>query len=195
MNKNSKWYAGGLVLVGIVAGIALVSAGTSAVHWAGSVEFCGTFCHSMDAAYASYQKGLHGATNSGFNVGCSDCHLKYESVRPISQAQVIGLLVHKAQSGMVSGWGEIRGTLSTPEKQIAHRPAMAEAVKKWMLSVDYVTCRGCHDLGNFKTNPAKPMVGAMHKAMNDNPKTDCIACHATAGHNYEASAPAPASGS
>ena len=33
MNKNSKWYAGALVLVGVVVGVALVSAGTSVVHW------------------------------------------------------------------------------------------------------------------------------------------------------------------
>ena len=79
MNKNSKWYAGALVLVGVgvVVGVALVSAGTSVVHWSGSTQFCGTFCHSMDAAYASFQKGQHGKLNSGYEVGCVDCHLKY----------------------------------------------------------------------------------------------------------------------
>ena len=62
---------------------------------------------------------------------------------------------------------------------------MAEAVQKWMVSVDYVTCRGCHDIGNMKVNPAKPMVAPMHKAFADQPKTDCVACHSTAGHKYE----------
>ena len=52
-NKNGKWYGAGLVLVGAVSGGALVSAGTSVVHWSGSTEFCGAFCHSMDAACAS----------------------------------------------------------------------------------------------------------------------------------------------
>lgn len=64
-NKNGKWYGAGLVLVGAVIGVALVSAGTSVVHWSGSTEFCGTFCHSMDAAYASYKKGQHAQTFSG----------------------------------------------------------------------------------------------------------------------------------
>jgi cytoChrome c-type protein napC len=184
-NKNSKWYASGLVLIGAVIGVALVSAGTSVVHWAGTNEFCGTFCHSMDAAYASYKKGLHFQTHSGATAGCSDCHLKYESVHGISQAQVVGLLWHKAVSGTSSLWGEIRGTMNTPEKQIEKRAELGEAVHQWMLSVDYVTCRGCHDVGNMKVNPAKPMVAPMHKAFADQPKTDCIACHRTAGHNYE----------
>ena len=109
MNKNSKWYAGALVLVGVVVGVALVSAGTSVVHWSGSTQFCGTFCHSMDAAYASYQKGQHAATHSGFKAECVDCHLKYESVHSISQAQVVGLLWHKAVSGTNSLIGEITG--------------------------------------------------------------------------------------
>ena len=98
-NKNGKWYGAGLVLVGAVVGVALVSAGTSVVHWSGSTEFCGTFCHSMDAAYASYKKGQHAQTFSGAKAECVDCHLKYESVHSISQAQVVGLLWHKAVSG------------------------------------------------------------------------------------------------
>ena len=85
MNRNSKWFVGGLLIVGIVLGVALVSAGTAVVHWSGSTQFCGTFCHSMDDAYASYKKGLHGQTHSGFNVGCVDCHLKYESEHSIGR--------------------------------------------------------------------------------------------------------------
>ena len=186
MNKNSKWYAGALVLAGVAAGVVLVSAGTSVVHWSGSTQFCGSFCHSMDAAYASYKKGQHFQTNSGFSVGCTECHLKYESTRGISQAQVVGLLWHKAVSGSTSLWGEIRGSLNTPEMQIAHRPEMAKTVTEWMRSTDYVTCRGCHDPLNFKANPAKPMVAPMHKALAENPKAkiDCLGCHPNAGHKY-----------
>lgn len=184
-NKNSKWYASAMVLVGVVVGVALVSAGTSVVHWSGSNAFCGTFCHSMDAAYASYQKGQHFQTNSGFQAECVDCHLKYKPVKNISQPQVVGMLWHKAVSGSISLWGQIRGTLSTPEKQIAHRPEMAETVTNWMVSTGFVNCRSCHDLHNFKVNPAKAMVAPMHKAMADKPETNCVMCHSQAGHKYE----------
>ena len=157
-NKNSKWFASGLVLVGIVVGVALVSAGTAVVHWSGSTQFCGTFCHSMDRVYAAYQHGLHGKTNVGVEVGCVDCHLKYESEKSISQAQVVGLLWHKAMSGSSSLWGEIRGTMSTPEKQKAMQNELSEKYLKWARSTGFQNCRGCHDLNNFKVNPAKPMV-------------------------------------
>lgn len=182
--KNSKWYAAAMVLVGIVVGVGLVSAGTSVVHWSGTNQFCGTFCHSMDAAYASYQKGLHAKTNSGYNVDCVDCHLKYRPKKDYSQAEVVGMLWHKATSGANSLWGEIRGTLDTPEKQIEHRAEMAEAVTEWMKETGFVNCRSCHDMANFKENPAKPMVSAMHKAMADNKETNCLSCHVNAGHQY-----------
>ena len=45
MNRNSKWFVGGLLIVGIVLGVALVSAGTAVVHWSGSTQLCGSFCH------------------------------------------------------------------------------------------------------------------------------------------------------
>ena len=145
-NKNSKWFASGLVLGGIVVGGALVSAGTAVVHWSGSTQFCGTFCHSMDRVYAAYQHGLHGKTNVGVEVGCVDCHLKYESEKSISQAQVVGLLWHKAMSGSASLWGEIRGTMSTPEKQKAMQNELSEKYLKWARSTGFQNCRGCHDL-------------------------------------------------
>ena len=182
-NKNGKWYGAGLVLVGAVIGVALVSAGTSVVHWSGSTEFCGTFCHSMDAAYASYKKGQHAQTFSGAKAECVDCHLKYESVHSISQAQVVGLLWHKAVSGSNSLWGEIRGTLSTPEKQIEKRPEMAAAVLESMRADNFEACRGCHDVQRMY-NPGKPLVAAIHKGMGPETKVDCISCHPTAGHNY-----------
>ena len=184
-NKNSKWYAGALVLVGVVVGVALVSAGTSVVHWSGANEFCGTFCHSMDDAYASYKKGQHFKTNSGFTAQCVDCHLKYKSEPHISQAQVVGMLWHKAMSGSSSLWGEIRGTLDTPEKQIEKRKELGEKYAAWLRETNFQSCRGCHNLANFKDNPNKPMVPMMHKAMADTPKTDCLACHKEVGHKYE----------
>ena len=55
-----------------------------------------------------------------------------------------------------------------------------------MIERNFSACRGCHDLNNFKVNPAKPMVAPMHKMMADTPEADCIECHKTAGHNYEA---------
>ena len=89
-------------------------------------------------------------------------------------------------SGSSSLWGEIRGTMSTPEKQKAMQNELSEKYLKWARSTGFQNCRGCHDLNNFKVNPAKPMVAPMHKMMADTPEADCIECHKTAGHDYEA---------
>ena len=185
MEKNSAWYLAGICLIGVVIGIIFVGVLTSVVHWAGTEKFCGEFCHSMDVTYAAYKKGDHFRTASGVTAGCSDCHLKNESNHFVGPIDYTALLIDKAIAGSKSLFGEIRGTMSTPEKQIEKREEMAESVQKWMVSVDYVTCRGCHDIGNMKVNPAKPMVAPMHKAFADQPKTDCVACHSTAGHKYE----------
>ena len=185
MEKNSVWYLAGIGLIGVVVGIIFVGILTSVVHWAGTPKFCGEFCHSMDATYIAYQKGDHFRTASGATAGCSDCHLKNHSNEHVGPIDYVEMLMYKAKAGSISLFGQIQGSLSTPEKQIEKREEMAEAVQKWMVSVDYVTCRGCHDIGNMKVNPAKPMVAPMHKAFADQPKTDCVACHSTAGHKYE----------
>lgn len=182
--NKGKWCLAGIALVGVVVGVALVSMGTAVVHWSGSTEFCGSFCHSMDYVTAAYKKGQHYATKSGATAQCVDCHLKYESEHSISQAQVVGLLFHKAESGLSSLWGEIRGTLATPELQKEKQEELSEKYLTWLRANEYVTCKGCHNLERME-NKDKPMIAMMHKTMAKNPKTDCVGCHTNAGHKYE----------
>ena len=182
--EKGKWCAAGATLVGVVLGVALVSASTAVVHWSGSTEFCGSFCHSMDYVYAAYQKGQHAKTKSGATATCVDCHLKYESEHSISQAQVVGLLINKAENGLSSLWGQIRGTMSTPEKQKAMQPELSKKYLAWMQETGFMTCKGCHNFEKM-ANPAKPVVAKMHQTMAKDPKTNCIMCHKTAGHKYE----------
>lgn len=181
--ENKKLFAGVAVLVGVVIGVALVSAGVSVVHWSGSTEFCGSFCHTMDAAYASYKQGLHYKTASGATATCVDCHLKYESKHSISQAEVVGLLWHKAVSGSNSLMGQIKGTINTPEKEEARRPILTEHYLEWARSVDWLTCKGCHNLQQM-SNPKNPLIGELHRGMEKEGKADCYSCHPTAGHNH-----------
>lgn len=185
MEKNSIWYLTGICLIGVVIGIIFVGVLTSVVHWAGSEKFCGEFCHSMDVTYDAYKKGDHFRTASGATAGCSDCHLKNESNHFTGPIDYTALLIDKAIAGSKSLFGEIRGTMSTPEKQIEKRPEMATAVHQQMIDRDFAACRGCHDVSRMY-NPDKPMVAAIHKGMGPGAekKVDCLACHPTAGHNY-----------
>lgn len=184
MSKNSKWYLAGVGLVGVVVGVALVAVGNSTLHWAGSNEFCGSFCHSMDNVRVAYEKGQHFQTKSGFTVNCVECHNLYKSDRHYAFSHVIGGLIHKAEAGFSSLSGEIRGTLKTPEMQVAKQAELGKKVHDWMKEVNFQPCRGCHDLANMAPNPQKPMIPTMHKNMASNPKTDCLLCHKTAGHKY-----------
>ena len=59
--------------------------------------------------------------------GCSDCHLKNESNHFAGPIDYTALLIDKAIAGSKSLFGEIRGTMSTPEKQIEKRPEMANS--------------------------------------------------------------------
>ena len=164
MEKNSVWYLAGICLIGVVIGIIFVGVLTSVVHWAGTEKFCGEFCHSMDVTYAAYKKGDHFRTASGVTAGCSDCHLKNESNHFAGPIDYTALLIDKAIAGSKSLFGEIRGTMSTPEKQIEKRPEMATAVHQQMIDRNF----------------------SIHKGMGPNAekKVDCLACHPTAGHNY-----------
>lgn len=37
-------------------------------------KFCGTLCHEMDQAYASWKKSPHYITENGLQIKCIDCH-------------------------------------------------------------------------------------------------------------------------
>ena len=137
MEKNSVWYLAGICLIGVVIGIIFVGVLTSVVHWAGTEKFCGEFCHSMDVTYAAYKKGDHFRTASGVTAGCSDCHLKNESNHFAGPIDYTALLIDKAIAGSKSLFGEIRGTMSTPEKQIEKRPEMATAVHQQMIDRNF----------------------------------------------------------
>ena len=174
MEKNSVWYLAGICLIGVVIGIIFVGVLTSVVHWAGTEKFCGEFCHSMDVTYAAYKKGDHFRTASGVTAGCSDCHLKNESNHFVGPIDYTALLIDKAIAGSKSLFGEIRGTMSTPEKQIEKRPEMATAVHQQMIDRNFSACRGCHDVERMY-DPKKPLIGAIHKGMGPNAekKVDC----------------------
>lgn len=177
--KPTKWYTAGILLIGLIAGVITVGLTTTAVHWSGSTAFCSTGCHSMDWVAAAYQRSPHYQNASGVTAGCTDCHLKYESTKHISPFQYVGLLVHKATSGSVSAWGEIRGTLSTEAKWEADREHLSKRVTDWMESTNFMTCRGCHDL-NAMNGP----MADMHKEMLKAEKINCLECHQGVGHVY-----------
>ena len=185
MEKNSKWYLALICLIGVVIGIVFVGVLTSVVHWAGSPKFCGEFCHSMDLTYVAYQKGDHFRTSSGATAGCSDCHLKNHSNEFVGPIDYVALLLDKAHAGSVSLIGQIQGSMSTHEKQLAMREHLAQEVYDQMIDRTFSACRGCHEVEKMY-DPKRPMLAEIHRGFGpeSEKKVDCLACHPTAGHNY-----------
>ena len=187
MSKNHKWYLAGTVMVGVAVGIVFCGAFSNVMHWAGSTPFCGEFCHSMDVTYAAYKKGLHYNTRTGMHAGCSDCHLLNYANEHNNPIQYTAMLLDKANAGTHSLIGEIQGSLSTPEKQIAERERMAKHVRDQMMERNFSNCRACHDV-TAMNNPKKPFVSTFHRKMTEDaqPRVDCLSCHKNAGHDYKA---------
>lgn len=184
MSSSSKWGAFWLIVIGAIVGIGLSCGLVSAVHWAGSTEFCGSFCHSMSPVKLAWQQGSHYKTSVGYEVGCSDCHLLNESTRPLGPIGYGELLVAKVKAASISGWGHVSGSINTPEKWLAHRDELSKAVINTMTKNGFNNCRGCHNL-SMMNNPKKPFVAKMHEGMINKPESNCIMCHKTAGHNYK----------
>lgn len=137
----------------------------------------------MDGVSYAWKQGQHARTPSGYTAGCSDCHLLNETNRPLTPVAYVELLFAKAKAGSISGFGELRGTLNTPQMWLEKRPELSKNVTDWMVSYNFRNCRGCHNLADMY-NAKNPMVAKMHAGFIDKP-TNCIMCHKTAGHNYK----------
>ena len=126
-------------------------------------------------------------TGSGVTAGCSDCHNKNHSNAHVGPFDYVAMLMDKAQAGTVSLLGQIRGTMSTPEKQVAMRKELAERVHEHMKAQNFSTCRGCHDVERMH-NPKKPFVAKLHAGFGPKAEkpADCLMCHKKAGHDYDA---------
>ncbi len=183
MSSSSKWSAFWLIVIGVVIGIILTATTVGTVQVVGSETFCGGFCHTMDAVTYSWKQGQHARTPVGFSAGCSDCHLLNETNHPLKPHDYLSLLLHKGQAASISGFGQIMGTISTPQKWVKERPELSKRVIEWMTGNNFHNCRGCHNLADMY-NPKKPMVAKMHAAFIDKP-ANCVMCHKNAGHNYK----------
>lgn len=158
----------------------------------GSNDFCGTRCHSMGPALASYLRGPHAANASGVPATCSDCHIPYES-QHANAVQFGQLLWFKALAGGKDALAELRGTISTPEPWREAQPRLRETVRRFMASSHSMTCRGCHDLGAF-AGAGNPMAAEVHAGAIRPESVDCLACHSGFAHvdaPPESAAPTP----
>src|SRR5262245_37434683 len=185
MTSGKRTWVGtlGILIVGALIGIAGLALTNEMVHATSNNEFCGTACHSMQWAYAAYQRGPHAKSHTGVTAGCGDCHIPYES-QEASSLQYLQLLAHKAKAGAIDAYHQMLGTIDTEQKWQKERDHLSGNVKAWMTANNSLTCRGCHDLSKM-ANSAKPAVAEMHAPLLKAESVVCIECHTNAGHVYD----------
>ncbi|MEH6587645.1 MAG: NapC/NirT family cytochrome c [Halioglobus sp.] len=160
----------GVLAAGIVLGIAGLLAFDVTMHATSTDKFC-TSCHEMQIPAAQLQKTSHFSNSSGVSAGCSDCHLPQEffpkMVRKVEAAREV--------------WGTITGIIDTPEKYIAHAPAMKAREIARLKANDSQECRNCHDAQRMLSVIQTSKAQRFHRALASNRKT-CIDCHAGIAH-------------
>lgn len=170
-------------LVFVFFGVALAALMNQAVMWSSSDRFCGTTCHSMTWAAATYHQSTHYINNVGVRASCGDCHIPYDSGHATA-VQYVKLLLFKADRGARDFCYESRKSIATKEEWEKRRPELSAYFKNYLTHHNYVTCRGCHSLLSFG-GPNSHMKLVIHQGMVKADSYSCLECHANIGHVYE----------
>lgn len=171
--------ATGLVLVfGFAAGIVFWGGFNTVLDATNSEQFC-IGCHSMrDNTYVEYQKSAHFTNRSGVRATCADCHVPHEwtdkMIRKVEAVKDI--------------WGELTGSIDTPEKFEAARLTMARREWARFKKNDSLACRNCHDVSFFDLNKQDARSASMHAIARDTGEFTCIDCHKGIAHHVPTAA-------
>ncbi len=150
----------------------LVGGFSTALEATNSLEFC-TSCHSMRTNFEEYKESVHYSNKSGVRAECSDCHVpKKDWFAKMYRKMIAAKDV----------WGEMVGTIDTPEKFEAHRMEMAKREWARMKESDSIGCRNCHSFSAMNIGEQARLAQNKHANASGEGKT-CIDCHKGIAHN------------
>jgi len=162
-----------------VAGVSAVFL-AGAVFWGGfnwSLELTNTesfciSCHVMkEYVYKEHTTSVHYANRTGVRASCPDCHVPREWVyKVLRKVRATNELFH---------W--LAGSIDSPEKFEARRPALARQVWASMKATDSRECRNCHGIGAMTHQAQTVNARIMHVLAEQWDKT-CIDCHKGISH-------------
>ena len=172
-SPSPKWSVLSLLVIGILIGAGVIVGTQIAVSATGTVEFCGSTCHSMNAfTLPEYKQSAHYAGHSGVRATCADCHIPHGYPEK---------LWYKAKAGIRDIVQESRGVIATSERYEKERWRLANAVWSEMKANDSANCRYCHTISEETVAKQKSMAQKMHKMVLDK-KGTCIDCHKGIAH-------------
>lgn len=172
-SPSARWSVLALVVAGIVIGAGGVIFTDVMVKRTGTVEFCGSACHSMKAfTLPEYKESSHYSNKAGVQATCADCHIPHSYPAKI---------FYKAQAGIRDIIQETRGVISTQEKYEKERWRMANQVWDEMKANDSANCRHCHDWDAMAISKQKSVAQRQHEKARKSGGT-CIDCHKGIAH-------------
>lgn len=168
---SARYSLGGLLAVGLVAGIVLWGGFHTVVEATNTEAFC-VSCHEMgDNVYPEYKQTGHYANRTGVRATCSDCHVPDawgpKMVRKIVASREL--------------WHKALGSIDTPEKFEAKRLELAQRVWDTMERTDSRECRNCHDFEYMDYMDQTDRALRRHQQAEEQGET-CISCHKGIAH-------------
>jgi len=166
-----RYSMGGLLIVGMCAGILLWGGANWAMELSNTEQFC-TSCHEMrDNVFEESKIGIHYSNRSGVRATCSDCHVpKPWLSKVVRKVKASREIYHK-----------LLGTIDTPEKFEAHRLELAQRVWETMEANDSRECRNCHQESYMNKDKQKRRAWTQHQDAQETGET-CIDCHKGIAH-------------
>lgn len=158
------------LIAGMFLGVILLSSTALILHKTSSTEFC-ISCHTMQQPFAEYQGSIHFENPEGIRAECQDCHIPGSPVE---------FVLTKA-GALQDVWGEVYGSINTPEKFDAAKLKLAQSVWDTLTENNSETCRSCHNYSAMdvlaqSTEARKEHPGAISK------NETCIDCHKGVAH-------------
>ncbi len=173
LSKPSKYFSlGFLVVGGFIGGILFWGGFNTVLEATNTEEFC-VSCHEMsDNVFAELKSTIHYSNRSGVRATCPDCHVPHDWTDKIARKMQASKEV----------WGKIFGTISTREKFLDTRLALAKHEWARLKANDSLECRNCHAYQFMDwTRQSQRAVYVHSNALADNEYT-CIDCHKGIAH-------------
>ena len=154
--------------IGVLGGALLLLGFGKAVEATSTNDFC-ALCHVHPQATSSWKQGVHYATQSGYRVACTECHLPPKGE---------GYLIEKGRTGMRDLWSYL--TKDSAEFDWEAASTLERASKHVYNS----TCVKCHEnLFPAKLTREGSDAHLYYKQMTEKGEDlQCISCHLNAGH-------------
>jgi len=160
---------GFLTIGGFIAGIMFWGAFNTALEATNTETFC-VSCHQN--LLAELKTTIHYTNRSGVRAKCSACHVPHEWTDKIAR---------KMQASKEL-WAFFMGSISTQEKFLARRRALAEHEWARLKANDSLECRNCHGFDFMDFTQQSPRAATAHEKYVTTGEKTCIDCHKGIAH-------------